>query len=128
MVTMDRGGLLQREDVNVVGIEPLEIADVAEGLYFGTGARTGYIHLVTGAGAATRKLVDPEFFGQVLDLFFYTDGGGDCAVTADSPINQNADTIMTFSDVGEHIRLVGQWNSTDGWEWRVICNDGVALT
>lgn len=114
-----------RENVYVLGVEPRQIDDPGDA---GTipGNQSGYVRLVT-AGAETRTQADPSFFGQILDLFFETDGG-DCVVTASSPINQTGNTIMTFSDVGEHIRLCGHQNATDGWEWRVVCNDGVALS
>lgn len=86
----------------------------------------GYCDLTTSGGAETRALGDPTFIGQILDLFFIADGG-DCVVTAASPINQTGNTQMTFADGGDHLRLVGHYNATDGWEWRVIANDGVAL-
>jgi hypothetical protein len=88
--------------------------------------RSGYILLVSG-GAETRTLDDPVYPGQLLDLFFETDGG-DCVITADSAINQAANTIMTFADAGDHIRLVGGRDGAGDYEWRVVANDGVALS
>jgi hypothetical protein len=90
-----------REGIYSLGVEPRQIPDPGD-----AGAiqinQIGYVRLVT-TGAETRTLADPSFIGQVMDLFFDTDGG-DCVITAASPINQNGDTIMTFSDVGEHIQ------------------------
>ena len=76
-------------------------------------------------GAETRTHAARAFRGQTVDRPFITDGG-DCVVTASSPVNQAGNTIMTFADIGDHVRLVGFWNATDGWEWRVVANDGAA--
>ena len=116
----------QRELINVLGVEPRAIADPGNAGTIEVESGGGYIELVT-AGAETRTLADPAFKGQTLDLTFITDQG-DCVVTASSPLNQNGDTIMTFADVGDHVLVVGFWNSTDGWEWRQVANDGAALS
>ena len=120
-------GRAPREPITVIGIEPREIDDPGNAGAISV-SRPGYVNLITLSGAQTRTLADPKYIGQELDIFFESDGGGDCVITAASAVNQNGDTIMTFSDTGEHIRLVGHYNPTDEWEWRVICNDGVALS
>ena len=117
---------VQRELINVLGVEPRELADQGNGGKLAAGSQAGYVELVT-AGAETRTLPDPTFPGQQIDLVFISDGG-DCVVTSDSPINQAGNNTMTFADIGDHVRLVGFWNATDGWEWRQVANDGVALT
>ncbi len=114
-----------RELIYALGVEPRSIADPGDAGTIDT-EESGYVQLVT-AGAETRTLADPAFIGQILDLFFITDGG-DCVVTTSSPMNQTANNTITFADVGDHQRLVGGWNATDGWEWREIANDGAALT
>lgn len=113
------------EEINVRGVEPTVQPDPGDGGNFEV-SRPAVINIAT-AGAETRTLADPVFIGQVIDLFFIVDGG-DCTVTASSPINQTGNNTLIFSDIGEHIRLVGHFNATDGWEWRVIANDGVALS
>ena len=85
-----------------------------------------YVLIVTGAGAETRLLTDPIFEGQVLDLIFETDLG-DCVITADSAVNQTGNTIMTFADGGDHLRLIGARDGAGDFEWRVIVNDGITL-
>lgn len=86
---------------------------------------SGYCLLVT-TGAQTRTLAIPSAYGQIIDLFFKTDGG-DCVVTAAAGINQTGNNTLTFADAGDHIRLVGA--DTGGSKvWRVVCNDGVALS
>lgn len=87
----------------------------------------GYCPLVTAAGE-TRTLADPSYDGQVIDLFFKTDAG-DCVVTAASPVNQAGNNTLTFADEGDHIKLIGYTGFTvGGAEWRVVANDGVALS
>ena len=108
-----------------IGVDPRDLGDPGDGVNIET-PQSGYILLVTG-GAETRTLDDPQFEGQILDLFFETDGGN-CVITADSAINQNADTIMTFNDGGDHVRLLGGRAGGGAREWRVIANDTVALS
>ncbi len=108
-----------------IGVEPRDLGDPGSAANIET-PQSGFINLVTG-GAETRTLDDPQFEGQILDFFFETDGGN-CVITADSAINQNGDTIMTFSDIGEHIRLLGGRAGGGSREWRVLANDGVVLS
>ena len=112
------------ENILCCGVEPRQIDDPGSAGTISTN-QPGYVLLVS-AGAEARTLSDPVYIGQVLDLFFYTDGGA-LTATASSPINQAGNTTMLFEDVGDHLRLVGHYNPTDGWEWRVIVNDGVTL-
>lgn len=86
---------------------------------------SGHVALVT-AGAETRDLADPEFVGQQLLLSLDTDGG-DCVVSAASPINQAGNNTLTFDNAGESILLVA---ASVGGEpvWRVAANDGVGLS
>jgi len=120
-----RPGRPQREGIHALGVEPRQIDDPG---YAGTipGNQSGYVELTSG-GAETRTLADPQFRGQILDLVFVSDGG-DCVVTASSPLNQTGNTVMTFADIGDHVRIVGFNNATDGWEWRQVANDGAALS
>ncbi len=122
---MGKGNALQVEEINVRGIEPTVQADPGNG--GAIDATRSAITELTTAGVETRTLPDPRFVGQEINLVFVSDGGN-CTVTADSPINQTGNTVMTFSDVGEVISLVGKYNATDGWEWQVVTNDGVALS
>jgi len=87
---------------------------------------SGFVALVTG-GAETRTLADANKPGVVLDLYLKTDGG-DCVVTGASDVTQTGgENVMTFADVGDHIRLVSIEDGAD-FEWRVVANDGIALT
>ncbi len=88
-------------------------------------AETGRVPLVT-TGAETRTLADAIAPGLTLDLYFKTDGG-DCVVTTASPCNQTGNNTLTFADAGDHIRLQSIEDGAD-FEWRVVANDGVALT
>ena len=72
------------ELIYVLGVEPREIKDRGNGDLIPI-TQAGYVELAT-TGAETRTLGDPIFRGQTIDLTFITDGG-DCVVTASSPIN-----------------------------------------
>ena len=122
---MPVGGRPQLEDINALGVEPVKIPDPGNAGAIDT-SHSGYCELVT-AAAETRTLADPAYRGEIIDFVFITDAG-DCVITSSSPINQAGNNTLTFSDIGEHIRLVGYYNATDGWEWRVIANDGVVLS
>lgn len=89
--------------------------------------QSGQVALVTGGSGQTRTLADGASQGLTLDLYLKTDGGGDCVVTVASPVNQANNTVMTFAEVGDHIRLVTIEKGSD-FEWRVVANDGVALS
>jgi hypothetical protein len=78
------------------------------------------------AGAETRTGAVPTFVGQQLSLGFKTDGG-DCVVTFASAINQAANTIGTFADAGDHL-LVAAIENGGALAWRIVANDGVALS
>ena len=119
------GGRPQLEDIYSLGVEPELIPDPGNAGAIEV-SRSGYCELTTTA-AQTRTLADPTFRGQIIDFVFIVDAG-DCVITAASAINQTGNNTLTFSDIGEHIRLVGAYNATDGWEWKVIANDGVVLS
>ena len=119
------GGRPQQERIYALGVEPDVIPDPGNAGTIDV-SRSGYLEL-TSAAAETRTLPDPTFRGQVLDIVFISDGG-DCVVTSSSPVNQTGNNTITFTDVGEHTRLVGAYNATDGWEWKTVVNDGAALT
>lgn len=110
---------------HAIGIEPRNLGDPGDAGNILT-HQSGYVLLVTG-GAETRTLDDPQWEGQILDLFFETDGG-DAVVTADSAVNQTGNNTLTFADAGDHLRLVGARDGAGGYEWRVVANDGVGLT
>ena len=122
---MAQGGNPPVEEINARGVEPVVIRDPGASGTIDV-SRSGYLEL-TSAGAETRTLPDPTFRGQELDIVFIVDGGT-ITMTAASPVNQTGNNTLTWTDVGEHTRLVGAYNATDGWEWKTIVNDGAALT
>lgn len=84
----------------------------------------GYVPLVTtAAGGETRTLADPLKAGIRLTLEFKTDGG-DCVVTASSGVDQGANTVMTFTDIGEWITFESI-ELGSSFVWRVKAFDGV---
>jgi hypothetical protein len=89
--------------------------------------RSSNVALTSGGTGETRTLAIPSATGITLDLSFDVDGTGDIVVTAASAINQATNTIMTFSDAGEHIRLTAV-QVAGALVWRVVANDGVVLS
>ena len=87
--------------------------------------KSGTCPLVTG-GAETRTLAIPGYAGQLLNLAFQTDGG-DCVVTVASGINQTGNNTLTFADAGDQLLLVAIENGA-AFAWRIVSNDGVALS
>ena len=100
------------------------IADPGDAGAIGTGSG-GTCHLET-AGAETRTLADPQLAGQEVALSCKT-YVGDCVVTVANAVNQAGNDTLTFSAAGEIIRLQGI-NLGANKRWRVIANDGVALS
>lgn len=86
----------------------------------------GIVQLET-AAAETRTLGDPEKSGLMLTLTLMHDGG-DCVITAATAINAAGNTIMTFADAADTIVLMSIPDGTSGYKWKVVGNDGVALS
>ena len=81
---------------------------------------------LTSAGAETRTLAIPTFMGQELSLICDT-YVGNIVVTSAQAINQAGNTIMTFGVVNDCITLLAM-TIGGALRWRVIANDGVALS
>jgi hypothetical protein len=79
------------------------------------------------AASEGRTLKDPLAAGQILLLHFKTDVG-DLAVTADSAVNQAAETIMTMADANDTVLLVSIEDGADTYAWRIVANDGATLS
>lgn len=75
---------------------------------------------------ATRSLASPSFAGQILCLSVAI-SGGTITVTASGAINQAGNTVMTFNAPEDSITLIGA-NVAGVVRWRVLANDGVALS
>lgn len=118
-------GRLQVEDIASRAVQPTIIPDPGDAGTIDV-TRSGICEITTG-GAETRTLPDPTFRGQQLDLVMVADGG-DCTITASSPVNQTGHTTITLSAIGGFIRLVGKYNATDGWEWQEIAEDTGSAT
>lgn len=83
--------------------------------------------MITTAGAETNTLADPTFVGQRLTMICSVYAVGDRVVTAAHGINQTGNTIMTFGAAQDFIELVGVTVNA-ALRWRVVANDGVALS
>ena len=119
------GGRPQLEEIYSRGVEPEIIPDPGNAGAIDV-SRSG-ICLITTAAAETRTLADPTFRGQQIDINMIVDGG-DCVITAASPVNQTGHTLITLSAIGGFIRLVGKYNATDGWEWQEVFEDTGSAT
>jgi len=88
--------------------------------------QSGIVPLVTTA-AQTRTIAAPRKAGIEIVMHFLTDGG-DCVITAASAINEAGNTIMTFDNAGEVIKLLSIHAPSGAFMWRVMANDGVGLS
>lgn len=102
------------------------IADV------GTGAAipvtSSFYMPITTAAAETNTIAIPTFVGQRISLCMIVRAVGDRVVTSAQAINQAGNTIMTFGAVGDFIELEGISYTAGVLRWRVVANDGVALS
>lgn len=90
--------------------------------------KSGYLSLTIGsAGAETNTLDIPTFIGQEMVIYAGAIGSGTRAITASQGINQANNTVMTFAQPRDFIKLVAI--ATGGnLRWQVESNDGVALS
>lgn len=107
------------------GMQPAIVADPGDAGAISVAEGWAVCSLVT-AGAETRTLADPQRVGARISFGFKTDGG-DCVITAASPVNQTGNNTLTFADAGDHLVLEAIEDGSD-IEWRIVANDGVALS
>lgn len=81
---------------------------------------------MTSAGAENRTLAAPGFIGQILTLSVSALGGA-ITVTSSVVLNQAGNTVMTFGAVSDSITLIGA-GVGGAVVWRILANDGVALS
>lgn len=106
------------------GVKPAPVADPGNGGAIPV-SEPGVCNLVT-AAAETRTLAAPSFEGQELQINFKTDGG-DCVITCATAVNQTGNNTLTLADAGDFLLLRGG-RSGANLRWRVVANDGVALS
>lgn len=82
---------------------------------------------ITSTGSDTRTLAIPTFVGQILTLTCIVDGGS-CVVTSAQAINQANNTLIAISDVNDTITLYAVTLAAGALRWRVLANDGAALS
>jgi hypothetical protein len=109
-------------------IAPFEIIDPGDGEAITVDRWNQHVPLEIGAGAETNTLPDPTRAGQRVCLMAFSVGGGSRAITADSPINQTGNTVMTFAAVDDMIVLESFPVGDGAYEWRAVANDGCALS
>lgn len=125
-ITLGRAGkLITRQGPTAQGAATDVIADPGTGQAIPV-TQNG-VCMITTAGAETNTLAIPTFVGQELCLIMDTRVGGDRVVTSAQSINQANNTIMTFGAAADMIVLRAM--KVGGvLRWRVVANDGVALS
>ena len=109
------------------GMQPSIVADPGNAGAIPVTEGWGVCSLVS-AGAETRTLADPQRVGARISFGFKTDGGSTgIAITAATAVNQAGNTVLTFADAGDHLVLEAIEIGA-ALAWRVVCNDGVALS
>ena len=113
------------------------VSDLAAGNWVipdpGTGnpiptSKTGIVAF-SSAAAETNTLGAPSGAGLILGLFMKTFAVGSRVITASAGINQADQTTMTFGADEDFILLMSVPGLTNGtYLWRVVANDGVALS
>lgn len=90
--------------------------------------KSGQVPLVIANAVETNTLAAPAFRGQRLTIYAYSvAGSGTRAITVASAFNVAGNTIMTFDTQGDCAVLIAGVIST-GLVWKIIANDGVALS
>lgn len=82
--------------------------------------------IITTQGAETRTIPSPQNVGQRLTICLSVDGG-DLVVDTENPINVAGNDTMTFDTAGDTIVLEAVMIGPT-YNWRVVANDGVALS
>lgn len=109
------------------GMQPSIVADPGNAGAIPVTEGWGVCSLVS-AGAETRTLADPQRVGARISFGFKTDGGSTgIAITAATAVNQAGNTVLTFADAGDHLVLEAIEIGA-ALAWRVVANDGVALS
>lgn len=107
---------------------PYDVPDPGDGADI-TVSSWSFIAMTTGASGETNTLANPTKAGQRLSLTLLSHGGGDRVITADTDINQASNDVMTFGAAGDSCTLESfMVGSAGSYRWRVIYNDGVALS
>lgn len=107
---------------------PYEVADPGDGAKIKVDRWNQHIPLAIGAGAETNELPDPTQAGQRVCIMAVSVGGGTRAITADSAVNQTGNTVMTFAAVDDLAVLESFPVGGGDYEWRIVANDGAALS
>ena len=89
---------------------------------------SGEYRMAIADAAETNTLAAPSFAGQVVSFGFNSRAGtGTRAITAASAINATGNTVMTFNATTDTIILYAV-TVAGTVAWRVLMNDGVALS
>lgn len=82
---------------------------------------------MSSVAAEARSLAAPTFVGQILTLSVATYVGDITVTSTGGAINQAGNTVMTFGSATDSITLIAA-NVGGVLRWRILANDGVALS
>jgi hypothetical protein len=103
---------------------PVAIADPGDGEAIPV-IKSGTVAITT-TGAETRTIAIPGLAGIEIAISMDVDGG-DCVITAASPINQTGNNTITLNDAGDTVVLKAI-QKAGALVWRVVVNDGATLS
>lgn len=89
---------------------------------------TQIVEIRTGAVSETRTLEAPRRAGKTLRISMFEDGGGDCTILTDDPIDIQGNTSFVLDSVGDNITLVSvSKGSTGAFCWSRQSHVGVSF-
>jgi hypothetical protein len=88
---------------------------------------TQIVEIRTGASNETRTLEAPRRSGKTLRISMIEDGGGDCTISTEDPIDVQANTSFTLDTVGDNITLVSVSKGSGGYCWSRQSHGGVSF-
>lgn len=109
------------------GVKPTQLSDPGDAGAIPVGGYMSAVCSMTSAGAETRTLAIPTAEGQELLLIADNQTAGDIVLTVASAVNATGNTVLTFGDNGDNIKLLGI-DVAGTLRWTVAFNDGVALS
>jgi hypothetical protein len=70
----------------------------------------------------------PTFPGQVVSVFFATDGGQNVVLTFPAALNAAGNTIVTLNDAGDSLVVLALATGASSLRWVLLLNNGGALS
>lgn len=109
---------------------PYEVVDPGNGAAINVTRWNQHVPLTIAASTSeTNTLAAPTQTGQRVSIIAVSVGGsGQRAITVASSVNQTGNTVLTFAQQFDAITLESFPVGSGVYRWRVVYNDGVALS